>query len=362
MVLRISRLLFFLFWLMKTHFLLISVFVVLVTCCSCHKNNVREEVNPYETATCMVRFEKDGAKEFFNIAVKDEYKKDVWYVFRLNHYCDHSELQYMDLWRIDWGYRGRFDPVTRIMTNELDKILTNGENESVFKDYGENLNVQGQPHVDTYDFTGGYHGDERIDLGEDHGVAFYSGDKELTADDITRSFDWTVCDGFRYVQKSSMHKTALKVDGKAQLSDHHVVAEHIKETVFENGGYRTTNRLSMRDAIDFYWYFGICCVGRSVAEKGCNEDMKTVSFDAAGGNKLEEVGKKEYHAWYDAHSIEVYVSSTVTAGGDDSLAKMHIWDNQNYAKYYRRYPAYGAHRTSDGEEFASEMTVKFSSR
>lgn len=118
-----------------------AVFAVLATCCSCHKNNVPEDVNPYEAADCMVRFERNGSEEFFNVAVKDEYKKSVWYVFRLNHYCDHSESQYMDLWRVDWAYQGRFDPTTRVMTNELDKILTNGENESVFKDYGENLNV-----------------------------------------------------------------------------------------------------------------------------------------------------------------------------------------------------------------------------
>lgn len=151
-----------------------AVFAVLATCCSCHKNNVPEDVNPYEAADCMVRFERNGSEEFFNVAVKDEYKKSVWYVFRLNHYCDHSESQYMDLWRVDWAYQGRFDPTTRVMTNELDKILTNGENESVFKDYGENLNVQGKTHIDTYDFTGGFHGDERIDLGDDHGVVFMS--------------------------------------------------------------------------------------------------------------------------------------------------------------------------------------------
>ena len=174
-----------------------AVFAVLATCCSCHKNNVPEDVNPYETADCMVRFERNGSEEFFNVAVKDEYRSNVWYVFRINHYRDHSESQYMDLWRVDWAYRGRFDPAARVMTNELDKILTNGENESVFKDYGENLNVQGKTHIDTYDFTGGFHGDERIDLGDGHGVVFYVGDKELSVDNLTASFDWTLCDGFR---------------------------------------------------------------------------------------------------------------------------------------------------------------------
>ena len=43
----------------------------------------------------MVRFEKDGTKEYFNVAVRDQYKDYIWYVFRINHYLDHSAMKYM---------------------------------------------------------------------------------------------------------------------------------------------------------------------------------------------------------------------------------------------------------------------------
>ena len=348
---------------LKFNLLVFTALVAMLSCCSCGKDKGGDEgKKSEENPLCLVRFDKSGEEEFFNVAVRDSYRKNIYFVFRVNHYKDHSPLEYKDLWRVDWAYEGKYDSQSGTMNNILDKILTDGESESVFKDYGENLNVQGKTHIDTYDFTGGYHGDERIDLYDDCGVTFFMDGKPLEQSMLSASFGWTPCDEFSYTQHSSMHKTALKVDGKAQISDHHIVAIHSKETVFSDSGYVTRNSLTMKDAIDFYWYFGICCVGRAVADKGCNEDMKTVSFDASGGNQLEAVGKKEYRAWYDANSIEVHVKAELTEGGDDSMAKMFIWDNPNYAKYYRRYPAQSAHRTSDGEKFSSVMSVKFSTR
>ena len=335
---------------------------IAITCCSCRKPATdlsHEDETHTKEAECMVSFEKSGNTEHFNVAVKDEFRKNIWFVFRINHYTNHSGLYYMDLWRIDWAYQGKFDENTGEMTNILDKIITNGENESVFKDYGENYNTSGQTHTDTYDFTGGFHGDERIDLDKDCGVTFFIGNDPVGEEMMKKSFGWTKCDKFSYTQISTMHKTALKKDGQPVESDHHIVARHLKTTTFGKGGYKTENTLEMKDEIDFYWYFGICCIGRNVAEMGYNEDMKPVHFDASGVNRLEGIGKREYCAWSDTNSIEVHVKSSLTHGGDDKVSKMHIWDNQNYAKYYRRYPASGAHRTSEGEKFSSVMEVRF---
>ncbi len=349
---------------MKINLLFAVVAASLMTCCACNKPSgepdggepSKEDTKNYK---CMVSFEKAGGKEFFKVAVKDEYRKDIWYVFRINHYKDHAPLQYMDLWRIDWAYRGRFTDGT--MTVDLDKILTSGESESVFKDYGEGLNTAS--HTDTYDFTGGYHGDERIDLSEGCGITFYIDDKALPESDYAESFGWIECEKFHYVQNSTMHKTALKIDGKAVESDHHIIAEHTKTTIFDNSGYRTENTLVMKDELDFYWYHGICCIGTCVAHKGCNEDMvPVVTFDQSGPNRLDEAGKCEYRAWNDNNGIEVHVKANLTEGQDDSKCRLFIWDNVNYAKYYRRNPSNGAYRTHDGERFSSVMEVRFSSR
>ncbi len=343
--------------------LLISILTAtFITCCSCDVTPPAEVLKP---DSCMVSFTKTPTAEYFNVAVQDPYRTSIWYVFRINHYVDHSELNYMDLWRINWAYRGSF--ADGVMTNTLDQILTSGESESVFKDYGTGLGTGN--HIDTYDFTGGYHGDERIDLDPACGITFYIDDEPLSEERLSSSFDWVVCSKFHYVQKSNMHKTALKVDPdgdkvfEAQISDHHIVANHTKKTTFTVGGYKTENELIMQDALDFYWYHGICCIGTCVAQKGHNEDMyPVVTFDKSGPNRLNETGKREYTAWHPANEIEVKVSSTLTEGGDDSAARMFIWDTGNYAKYYRRNPGNNAYKTSVGEKFASIMDVRFSYR
>ena len=347
---------------MKLKILFISALALAVTCCSCDNKQGVTGTLP-EAPECMVRFEKNGAKEYFNVAVRDQYKDYIWYVFRINHYLDHSAMKYMDLWRIDWAYQGEYDEATGEMENILDRILTEGESECVIKDYGQKRS-DGAGYIDTDDFTGGFHGDERIDLQDGCGVTFYIDDQPLTAEELSGSFGWRPCGKFHYVQNSTMHKTALKSgeDGAAEESDHHVVAEHRKTTMFGNSGYVTENTLVMKDAIDFYWHNGICCVGTSVAELGYNEDMEIVEFDRKGGNKLSGKGHSEYTAWSNDHAIEAHVKTVVTEGADDSESYMYIWDTTYYAKYYRRWPANGAHTASDGERFSSRMTVTFATR
>lgn len=351
---------------MKFSLIYTMITAAVFTCCSCDNRTADDGQTDDGTAqgdhACMVKFTKEGSREYFNVAVRDEYKDYVWYVFRINHYNDHSAMKYMDLWRIDWAYQGNYDSQTGEMTNVLDKIITDGESESVLKDYGEGLNTP--EHIDTDDFTGGFHGDERIDLEEGCGAAFYIDDRQISEEELSASFGWTECDGFHYVQKSTMHKTALKSGegGAAEESDHHVIADHLKTTAFGDSGYRTENTLTMRDEIDFYWYSGICCVGTSVAEMGCNEDMVPVTFDRSGANRLEATGKCRYMAWNTDKGIEVNVQANMTEGADDAKCRMFVWDTGNYAKFYRRYPANGAYRTAVGEKFSSVQTVTFLTR
>lgn len=350
------------FEIMKLKILMMPLLALSMTCCSCDNHQTQPDT-PAEPSDCMVRFEKDGSSEYFNVAVRDQYKDYIWYVFRLRHYNDHSAMKYMDLWRIDWAYQGRYDEASGEMENILDKILTDGESECVIKDYGQKRS-DGSGYIDTDDFTGGFHGDERIDLQDGCGVTFYIDDVALTADDMSASFGWRECGSFRYVQQSTMHKTALKSGegGAAEETDHHVVAEHLKTTVFGDAGYVTENTLVMKDAIDFFWHNGICCVGTSVAQFGYNEDMAVAEFDRRGGNKLSGNGKSEYVAWSDDNAIEVHVKANITEGAEDSQSYMYIWDTSNYAKYYRRWPGNGAHTAVPGEKFTSRMTVTFMTR
>lgn len=337
-----------------------AMMFLMISLCSCGKPASSESPEDARESDCMVRYEKTDSKEIFYVAVKDEYRQNIWFVFRLNHYRNLADLQYMNLWRVDWAYKGKWDKESGTMTNILDKILTDGESESVFKDYGTGVGTS--EHVDTYDFTGGFHGDERIDVEDGSGVTFFIDGKTVSDADLLSSFDWKECSSFSYEQTSTMHKTALKVDGEAVISDHHVVADHFKRTEFKDSGYITHNTITFRESIPFYWYSGICCVGTAVAERGCNETMSSVSFDRSGANRLDETGRNEYHAWCDANEIEVNIYAEMLKGGEDLQNRMFVWDTKNYAKFYRRYPSNGYHQTSDGEAFESQMKVEFSCR
>ncbi len=309
---------------------------------------------------CMVKFTKSGSTEYFNVAVRDKYNASTWYVFRLNHYVDHSELNYMDLWRIDGCDRATYSNGT--MATDLAGLLTTGESECVFKDYGTSQSDKINGY-DTYDFTGGFHGDERIDLASDCGVTFYIDGTALSSSKLSSSFDWTTCSKFHYVQKSNMHKTALKVNGAAQVnSSHPLVAKHTKTTTFTPGGYCTENTLTMQAVLDMYWYHGICCIGTCVAAEGTNEDYADiVTFTQSKENLLKQDGKKEYNAWNTTNKIDVRVTSEMTSGHDNAKCNMFVWDTANYAKYYRRFPT-GVHSSTKGEVLSSVMDVRFTAR
>ena len=334
------------------HFSLL-VIAALFSCCACREPLPAAE-GPHPM---MIRFEKDGAEEYFNVAVRDSVVDDAFIVCRLRHYCDHGEFRYMDLWRIDWAYRGLWNAETSSMTKVLDKILTDGESECVVKDYG--LLTENGSFIDTYDFTGGFHGDERIDLEPGCGVSFVMDGQVIPSDKLSASFGWTECDSFAYEQNSTLHKTALKIDGREERSDHHVIADHKKTTVFGDGGYETRNTLTMRDEIHFFWYFGICCAGTSVADYGCSADGKEVRFNRSGATVLASAASGDYHAWSYYNGTEIYVHSQIDDEQMEKQSRMHIWDTGNYAKYYRRYPGTGPHKTAPGECFSSYMKVKF---
>ncbi|MCM1503005.1 MAG: hypothetical protein NC115_10120 [Bacteroidales bacterium] len=343
---------------MRKRIFFILLAMSLTALCSCGGIATDDKGKPDEEPgyghTAMVRFEKSGNSEVFYVALQDKVSRSKYFVFSVNHYMDLSEEQYMNLWRLNGARLEMYRQPDGTFTKMVDNLLTNGENESVFRDYSDESTMA--------DFTGGFHGDERIDLEEGCGVKFYIDDVELDASLMEKSFDWIGCDKFHYVQNSTMHKTGSKVDGKFIASDHRAVAGHVKTTVFDAAGYNTVNRLEFRESLPVYWYCGICCVGHSLAEKGYNEDFLVETFDSSGGNRLDGVGKNELHAWHDGNGVEVNISCSMLQGGTDGQCRMFVWDTGNYAKYYRRIPANGSMDTAPGTVLESVMDVRLNVR
>ncbi|MGN0189912.1 MAG: hypothetical protein ACI395_10390 [Candidatus Cryptobacteroides sp.] len=297
----------------------------------------------------MVKYQKAGSTETFYVALQDRTVKSKYFVMTVNHYKDLSDEKYMDLWRVNGANLSIWKDGA--FTVLVDKLLTDGENESVLRDCTDDSVMA--------DFTGGFHGDERIDIGEGCGVRFLLDGEPVPT---TSSFDWRGGTEFVYEQESTLHKTGSKIDGTFYPSDHHIIASHTKHTVFGSSFYSTENTLVFAQEFPMYWYCGICCVGHNLADRGCNEDMKMVTFDSSGDNKLDALGKNQFYAWHDVNGVEVLVVDNLLEGGTDAQCRSFIWDTKNYAKYYKRFPSNGSYTVSPSETFRSVMTVSFSTR
>lgn len=376
-------------------------------------------VNP----VCMVKFVKytggigSTERDYFDIAMRDKQNQNIYYVMRVANTNSvgmvSDPIFYSNQWRIVQGYLARYNPTNGSMTTLYNAIITVGESECVWQDRSGGI----------VDFTGGTHGDERLDIDPDSFVTFFIDGVALTDAFRDATSDWIKCNEFSYLQRSTMHKTASRqanydtglsaatgdgvltinpttyhflIDGVDTgiiaydtnsmltntvglttsktgsntwaissvivLSDHAIVCDHWKHTIFNNCGYTTNNRLTYRVAIPLFWYHGISCVGKQVSNKGYNEKYIITNYTGAGNNPepTTGVGNRQYWAWHTDNMLSAKVTSRLIKGGDDESCYMFIWDTTGYSKYYRRFPSQnGTITPAIGDTYESTMTVEF---
>ena len=389
--------------------------VLLVT----QEENDTSVVNP----VCMVKFVKytggtgSAQRDYFDIAMRDKQNQNIYYVMRVVNINSvglvSDPIVYSNQWRIIRGYLARYNPTNGAMTTLYNAIITNGENECVWQDTSGRI----------ADFTGGAHGDERLDVDPDSFVTFFVDGVALTDAFRDATSDWIKCNEFSYLQRSTMHKTASRqanydtglsaatgdgvltidpttyhflIDGVDTgivaydtngmltstdglttsktgsntwaissvivLSDHAIVCDHWKHTIFTNGGYTTNNRLTYRVAVPLYWYHGISCVGKQVSNKGYNEKYIITDYTGSGKSPAPTtgVGNRQYWAWHTDNMLSAKVTSRLIKGGDDADCYMSIWDQTGYSKYYRRFPSQnGTITPAVNDTYESTMTVEF---
>lgn len=376
-------------------------------------------VNP----VCMVKFVKytggvsSTQRDYFDIAMRDKQNQNIYYVMRVANTNSvgmvSDPISYSNQWRIVQGYLARYNPKNGAMTTLYNAIITVGESECVWQDTSGGI----------VDFTGGAHGDERLDVDPDSFVTFFIDGVALTDAFRDATSDWIRCNEFSYLQRSTMHKTASRqanydtglsaatgdgvltidqttyhflIDGVDTgivaydtngmltstdglttsktgsntwaissvivLSDHAIVCDHWKHTIFNNCGYTTNNRLTYRVAVPMFWYHGISCVGKQVSNKGYNEKYLITDYTGAGESPAPTtgVGNRQYWAWHTDNMLSAKVTSRLTKGGDDESCYMFIWDTTSYSKYYRRFPSQnGTITPAIGDTYESTMTVEF---
>lgn len=376
-------------------------------------------VNP----VCMVKFVKytggvsSTQRDYFDIAMRDKQNQNIYYVMRVANTNSvgmvSDPISYSNQWRIVQGYLARYNPKNGAMTTLYNAIITVGESECVWQDTSGGI----------VDFTGGAHGDERLDVDPDSFVTFFIDGVALTDAFRDATSDWIRCNEFSYLQRSTMHKTASRqanydtglsaatgdgvltidqttyhflIDGVDTgivaydtngmltstdglttsktgsntwaissvivLSDHAIVCDHWKHTIFNNCGYTTNNRLTYRVAVPMFWYHGISCVGKQVSNKGYNEKYLITDYTGAGESPAPTtgVGNRQYWAWHTDNMLSAKVTSRLTKGGDDESCYMFIWDTTSYSRYYRRFPSQnGTITPAIGDTYESTMTVEF---
>lgn len=389
--------------------------VLLVT----QEENDTSVVNP----VCMVKFVKytggtgSAQRDYFDIAMRDKQNQNIYYVMRVVNVnfvgMVSDPIVYSNQWRIIRGYLARYNPTNGAMTTLYNAIITNGENECVWQDTSGGI----------VDFTGGAHGDERLDVDPNSFVTFFIDGVALPDAFRDATSDWIRCNEFSYLQRSTMHKTASRqanydtglsaatgdgvltidpttyhflIDGVDTgivaydtngmltsttglttsktgsntwaissvivLSDHAIVCDHWKHTIFTNCGYTTNNRLTFRVAVPLFWYHGISCIGKQVSNKGYNEKYIITDYTGAGKTPAPTtgVGNRQYWAWHTDNMLSAKVTSRLIKGGDDADCYMFIWDKTGYSKYYRRFPSQnGTITPAVNDTYESTMTVEF---
>lgn len=152
-----------------------------------------ENSNATANPICLVTYSKEN--NFFKVYMRDEQKYDTYYMICVQLASSLGtpahEIYYQHLWEIN-NYSKKCTFAGGKMY-EGEQLISAGESEFVWKE------------ANKIDFTGGVHGDERIDVEDDTFVKFYIDGVMLSEADLLESFELRPCNCFHYIQRSSMH-------------------------------------------------------------------------------------------------------------------------------------------------------------
>ena len=242
-----------------------------------------------------------------------------YFSFRIQHKVDHSELGYADLWHLTKGHLCNY---TNGVFTDVCETIDDAENEMAMKFSGK------------ADFTGGYHGDERIDIDTYSYVHFFADGKIIS--DLSADFEME-CASFSFVQYSTLHETTN--DGATPISGHPIVAYHFKRTTFENGRFSVENSVKMASAQTVITAFaGLLCTDKNVASVAIIPFAQEIQMD--GDNSQHSANNKQDARviFYDStNKVECVAEGHFLQGYSDvtDVNYFLVWDRSWDSKYYR---------------------------
>ncbi|MCQ2219807.1 MAG: hypothetical protein MJZ12_00355 [Prevotella sp.] len=223
-----------------------------------------------------------------------------------------GDVAYQYLWSMTDGGYYTYDG--SVFTPILDNIINQAENEFTFK------------LSNSRDFTGGFHGDERIDIDtEKCYVKFLIDGYEVTdlASDFVRE-----CRTFSYIQMSTLHNTTAE----GQPTDHTIIAYHLKQNDFVDCGCKVRNVVKFVRNVNISTYFtALFCMKKKVGETfevGGTIVTADDSVDASFTNFLDTKASNIKY-WNNANKVGAEIDSKLVRGGTEP-------DNINYVAVWSR--------------------------
>ena len=269
------------------------------------------------------------------------------------HKVDHSELEYTDLWRL-FTYGGIYEYKHNTLYPLNIQLLISSENEFAFR------------YANTSDFTGGYHGDERIDIDEKCYADFYINGIKLTSAELQAAFTKT-CNNFELRQLSTLHETSI--DGTTPVENHPIIAYHYKTTKIQNAGFVSTNRLdfdlsnsNLSSVSTTTLFTGLVCANKDCATFVESDTGEIIEM--TGSNEtttFNGVDKKKsitllYKGYNPTTKLSVEIDSKELTPNVAASQYFSVWDRSTDSKYY----GYAANRTfQTGDIYCAEHSVKW---
>lgn len=242
--------------------------------------------------------------------------------YQIQQVIDHSDLVYLDIYRLNGG---AFFKREKGAFNKVCNTINSPENEFAIKFQGK------------YDYTGGYHGDERIDVIEGSFAKFFANGQEIN--DLSNSF-FIECESFSYLQKSSLHESGNTES--SFIENHPQIAWHLKECTILNNKINIKNSvefLSNQTAVSTHAF--LFCVHKDVATKAIlptaqmlNLTNTNITISATNG-----VDNRAIKLWNPLNTVLVETYGSFIKGltnDSNDISTYVIWDRANDSKPYIR--------------------------
>lgn len=275
---------------------------------------------------------------------------NIYFMLDLHHVINNDELVYLDIWRLSGeGQLCKYENGQFVNLNK--NLLLGVENEFTM-------------HFDgAADFTGGYHGDERIDT-QGSFVKFFIDGKELSSAELEADFV-KQCNSFYMLSNATLHETTT--DGKTPVAGHPVVGRHIKKTIFGDCGFTCENRVdfdftaeSLASKDVNVLFTGLVCVHKDCALNAYTDDyiIRDVSSGAEVAINIYDSCKGKVCFYNNTTGLSCVVDSHAIGENDDNLY-IRLQDRANDSKYYRYATNNGVRTVTTGDKYLSKVKAKW---